>query len=696
MIASRIPKGAVSVALGVVVIAAVVQLVGAGILLLGIVIGCINALLAIGLVLVYRSSRVINFAHGEVGGAAGVLTVSLIFQGVPYGVAVLAGLGTAAFVGLAIEVGIVRRFATAPRLLLTVATIALAQILVFFSLVIPTWFSERPLTTAFRTPLTGVAFTIFGVRFNGNHALVVAFALAVVAALTWFLNRTHYGIAIRASAENGDRAALCGIPTKHLSTMVWVIAAVLSASAFILQAPIVGLKIGAVIGPGLLLRGLAAAVVGRMQSLPVTIGAAVGIGVFEQTVFYKVGISSVVDALLLVVILAGLLVQRRSLSRVDAADASTWQAVGSVRPIPAELRDLPEVRWGRSIIIAVLVFIAIAAPATFSEARQSLASVILIYAMVAVSLVVLTGWAGQISLGQFAFVGFGAAVAGSLTSEGGWDFVTSLAMGALAGMVAAIVLGLPALRLRGFFLAVTTLAFSVTTSSYLLGKQWLVPDGLVNRPVLFGRFDLNDELTFYYTCLGALVLVIFGVQGMRASRMGRVIVAVRDNERAAQAFGASAVFAKLTAFAVSGAIAGLAGGLLVHQQFRLQTTQYAEVQSLQAFTMAVIGGLGSLPGAVIGAVFVKGSQYLISGPGAIFATGFGLLVLLVILPRGLGSLVFDVRDRLLRVVANRRGIVVASLVADLRIDEAEQSDPELVEHPLGYESEHPPEEVLVG
>jgi branched-subunit amino acid ABC-type transport system permease component len=162
----------------------------------------------------------------------------------------------------------------------------------------------------------------------------VAFAVAVVIALTWFLNRTTYGIAIRAAAENGDRAALCGIPTKHLSTVVWIIAAALSASAFILQAPIVGLKVGAVIGPGLLLRGLAAAVIGRMESLPVTIAAAVGIGILEQTLFFEIGISSVVDALLLVVILAGLLLQRRSLNRVDSADASTWEAVGSVRPIP--------------------------------------------------------------------------------------------------------------------------------------------------------------------------------------------------------------------------------------------------------------------------------------------------------------------------------------------------------------------------
>ena len=676
---TNLVAAAALVALGV-----VVQTVGAGILSLGVVMGSINALLAIGLVLVYRSSRIVNFAHGEAGGAAGVLTVTLIFQGVPYLLAVLAGLAAAGLIGFSIEAGVVRRFAGAPRLLLTVATIALAQILTFVSLVIPRLFTEQPLTQAFRTPLSRFQFDLFDVRFDGNHVMVVAFAVAVVIALTWFLNRTTYGIAIRAAAENGDRAALCGIPTKHLSTVVWIIAAALSASAFILQAPIVGLKVGAVIGPGLLLRGLAAAVIGRMESLPVTIAAAVGIGILEQTLFFEIGISSVVDALLLVVILAGLLLQRRSLNRVDSADASTWEAVGSVRPIPAELVNLPEVRWGRSIIQGVLLFLAIAVPATFTEGRQGLTSVIVIYAIVAVSLVVLTGWAGQISLGQFAFVGLGAAIAGTVSAEAGWDFVVSLGAGALAGMVAAVVLGLPALRLRGFFLAVTTLAFSVATSSYLLAKDYLVPDGLVERPMLFGRLDLNDELTYYYVCLATLGLVVAAVKGLRSSRMGRIIIAVRDNERSAQAYGASAVAAKLTAFAVSGAIAGLAGGLLVHQQFRLQATQYAEIQSLQAFTMAVIGGLGSLPGAVIGAVFVKGSQFLVEGPGGIFATGFGMLIVLLVLPKGLGSLVFTIRDLMLRRIAQRRGIVVASLLADVRIvADDEAADVEIVEQPLG-------------
>ena len=653
----------------------------AGIVVLGVVLGSLNALLAVGLVLVYRANRVINFAHGEMGGVAAVFTVLLVFQGFPYFAAVALGLVAAMLLGAVVETAFVRRFEHAPRLLLTVVTIALAQVLGFVSLIMPSWFGQRVVPQNFQTPLSGWRFEISPVVFDGNHVLIVAFAVAVVLGLTWLLGRTGFGIAVRASAENGDRAALCGIPTKALSTAVWVLAALLAASAAILQAPVIGLSTGALIGPGLLLRGLAAAVIGRMESLPVTIAAAVGLGVFEQAVYWAYGRSTVVDALLLVVILVGLIAQRRRFSRVDPADASTWQAVGEVRPIPRELRHLPEVRWGRLGVFALVGAIVVLGPASMSVSRQSLSAVVAIWAIAGVSLVVLTGWAGQISLGQFALVGIGAATAGSLTSRAGWDFVLALLAAGAAGLVAALVLGLPALRLRGFFLAVTTLAFAVTTSTYFLRLSWFAPEGVVDRPVLFGRIDLHSELSYYYFCLAVLGLVMAVLRGLRSSRVGRVIVGVRDNPRAAQSYGVNPVVAKLTAFALSGAIAGIAGGLLVHQQYRLQLVQYDPSQSLQAFTMAVIGGLGSLPGAVLGAVFVKGSQNLLSGPWTLFGTGFGLIVVLLVLPRGLGSLMFTTRDLLLRRVAQRRGIVVASLLADRRQDDHRIDD--LESDPLG-------------
>jgi branched-chain amino acid transport system permease protein len=652
-----------------------------GIVVLGVVIGSLNALLAIGLVLIYRSNRVVNFSHGEIGGSAAVLTVLLIVDGWSYFLAVGAGIALAIVTGALVELLVIRRFVRSPRLLLAVATIALAQILSFVSLTLPRLFGRPVVPTRFRTPLSGLRFTVDPVIFDGNHLLVIAAAIGAVAGVTAFLQRTDFGIGVQASAENAERAMLCGIPIRSLSTLVWVIAATLSALSAILQAPITGLPIGVLVGPALLLRGLAAAVVARMQSLPVAVAAAIGLGVFEQSIYFRYGRSTIMDALLVVVILVALLAQRRGTSRADAFDSSTWEAIGQVRPIPAELRRLPEVRVGRVAVLVSCAAAAIVIPwQVLAESRITLATSMVLWSLVGVSLVVLAGWAGQISLGQFGLVGLGAATAGSLM-EAGWDFMLATAAAVVVGVVGAVLLGLPALRLRGFFLAVTTLAFAVAMASYALRLTWLVPEGLVDRPVLFGSIDLENELTYYYACLVVLALTVLCLRGIRSSRTGRAIVGVRDNERAAQAFGISAMGGKLAAFALSGAIAGLAGALFVAQQHRLQLEQFQPLRSLEVLTMVVIGGLGSVPGAILGAVYVRGAQDFLQGPGSILATGVGLIALLLVLPKGLGSVVFATRDAILRRVAERRGIIVASLLADRRREPAADVGPSATGNP---------------
>ena len=642
-----------------------------GIVLLGLVLGGLYALMAIGITLVYRTNRVINFAHGELGAFAAVLVAQLVASGANYFVAAAAGLLAGVAASVAIEVLVIRRFATSPRLILTVVTVALSSLLVFAELIVPTLFDRQVLSSEFETPLSSLRFRVAPVRFDGNHVLILVVVVAVILGLRAVL-RSSYGVAVRASAENVERAALCGMPTKGVSTLVWGIAGGLSALAATLQAPVIGLQVGTLIGPGLLLRALAAAVIGRMGNLWATVAAAMALSVVEQAVFWSYGRSTVIDATLLVVILVGLVVQRRSLTRTD--EATSWQAVAEVRPIPQELAHLPEVRWSRVALGVLLAIVALALPATMSASRQNLLAVITIFCIVGLSLVVLSGWAGQISLGQFALVGIGGAVAGSLSQDAGWDFVMSLLFGGAGGLVAALLLGLPALRVKGFFLAVTTLAFAVSTSSFLLRQQWLVPTASVARPRLFGRVDLDNELAYYYVSLATLLVVIAVLRGLRTSRVGRAIRATRDNDRAAQAYGISAVAAKLTAFAISGFIAGIAGGLLVHHQHGLPATQYAPQQSLSVFLITVIGGLGSIPGAILGAIYIKGTQYLLAGPYAFLASGLGVLALLLVLPQGLGALLYRLRDAGLRLLADRRGIVVPSLLADVRVVEPDDDD----------------------
>jgi branched-chain amino acid transport system permease protein len=643
-----------------------------GIVALGAVSGLLYAINAIGLVLIYRANRVINFAQAEFGSVAAVLAIQFSLQWhVPFFVSVAGALLVAVVLGAFVEGIVLRRFARASRLILAVATIALAQILQGLSMIIPLLWKEAG-DGEFLVPIKA-SFTIFPVTFDGNHVLIVMVVPALVAALGLFLLKTDYGIAIRGAAENADRAGLLGVPVPRLATIVWVTAAVLSTLAVVFRTTLVGFSAssgasGA--GSSLLLFTLAAAVVGRMENLPRTVAAAIFLGIFQEAAIWTWSNTTIVDGLLLVVILVGLLLQRSSFSRSAETGISTWRAVRDVRPLPTELKRVPEVRYAFLGLKIVLLAVAVALPLYASPSQSGAAALVCIYAIVAISLFVLTGWGGHISLGQFALAGFGGATTAVLYGRHGWDPLLAMVAGvAVAGLV-SLVLGLPALRIKGLFLAVTTLAFAVTSATFFLQERyvpWFI-ERRIERPTLLGRIPIETDRQMYWFALAVLLLVIFGVQGLRATRTGRALIATRDNEQAAEAVTINTMRVKLTGFVISGALAGLAGGVYVLHQRGLHSDAFNASVSLRLFSMVVIGGLGSLPGAILGAIYVRGAEFFLRSSWALVASGGGILVLLLFLPEGLGGLVYSQRDRYLRWVAKRRGIVVPSLVADTRVD----------------------------
>jgi ABC-type branched-subunit amino acid transport system ATPase component/ABC-type branched-subunit amino acid transport system permease subunit len=636
-----------------------------GVLVQGAIVGGLSALLALGLAIVWRANRVINFAAGDLGAVpatlAVLLTVSTVGLGWWAGLGV--GLVTAVALGTVIEIVIVRRFARSPRLVLTVATIGLAQLLAAGALLLPRAFElpGNPVPQPFDASVT-----IDPITFRGADVVAIIVIPLVFAGLALFFSRADLGIAVRAGAERADRAATLGIPVRRLHTVVWTIAALLAFLAVYLRAGIVGLPIGEVLGPVILLRALAAAVIGGMERLPIIAGAAILLGVVEQAVVWHWHEPDYVDPILFVVVVVALLVTHVRTDR--APEVSTWQAAREVRPVPRALARLPEVRVARWAVIFVVVAVLLAVPAFLSPSRTNLAATILVFAIIGLSLVVLTGWAGQVSLGQMAFVGVGAAVGGAATARLGWDLVPAVVLGALAGAAVALIIGLPALRRRGLTLAVTSLAFALATSAWLLnrsffgdgaGIDWL-PSERIARPDLFG-LALGSETRMYYVCLGGLALAYAVVVGLRRTRTGRVLIAVRENERAGEAVGVHSRRTTLFAFACSGFLAAFAGSLFVHQQSGLTIGPYRPEESLSVFTMAVIGGLGSIPGALLGATYVRGVDYYFAQEWQILATGAGLLVVLMLLPGGIGGGLADLRDVLLRRVARRRGLAVASL-----------------------------------
>ena len=622
------------------------------VVLIGAMTGLAYAILAAGLVLVYRATRVVNFAHGEIGAFGAAVLALLVLDHhwnffLALGLALLIG----AALGAAVELLVVRRLFRAPRLVVLVATIGVAQLLFVCQVLLPGVEKSAP----YPSPLDR-RLELGGVVLGSPHFMVLALVPATVAGLSVFLGRTPYGIAIRAAAENPDRAELAGISTKRISTTVWVMAALLAVLTAVLVNPLRGSIVGlptVALGPSLLLRALAAALVGRMVSLPKALIGGVAVGIGEAIIFSNVGSPGAVDAVLFVVILCLVLLQR------NEVDPGALPTASAVRPVPERLRSFWWVRRMTMITCAVGLAVAVVLPLLLPAPSQTFAlSRMLLFALIGLSVTVLTGWAGQLSLGQFAFVGLGAFVTVGLTGRG-VPFLSAVAYGAVAGVLAAVLIGFPALRVRGLFLAVTTLGFAVAARTWLFERSvFLGGDTLafLPRPRLFG-LDLSSQRAYYYLCLVALVGSVALVVRLRGSGVGRTIIATKDNESAAASFAVSPAVAKLTAFAVAGGLAALGGGLLAGLFVQFDAGAFGPEASLQIVAMVVIGGLGSVAGPLLGAVYVVGLPGVLgaSGTVALLTSSIGLLFLLLYLPSGLVGVVHAARAGLLRVAAGRLG-----------------------------------------
>jgi branched-chain amino acid transport system permease protein len=652
--------------------------VPAGVAVEGLILGLLGAMVAVGMALIYRANRILNFAQGELGTAPTVLVVCLVvYAGWNYLLALSVGLVASVLLGALVELAVIRRFFRSPRLILTVATLGLAQLLSLGAVFIPMIWGQQPATNQIHFPLT-FHFTIQPIVFSADYLVALVVAPAALLGVAAMLRFTSVGVAIRASAESADRASLLGVPVKRLQTVVWSVAALLSFTGVFLQAGIQGLPVISTLNLSVLLAALAALMLGNLVDLPAVAVSAVALGLLQEGVTWNNPSNpELVEPILALVIVACLLVRKVGASRADQDRSSSWNVSDEVRPVPHELRSLPEVRAARWGGAAAVVTAALILPYLLGVGDQLKATAAVIFVIITMSVVVLTGWAGQVSLGQMSFAAFGAAVGAYATQHWNLDLGLTVLLAGMVGAVVALIVGLPALRLRGFFLAVTTLAFAMATSAYLLNIQYFswVPDPntVVIRPHLFGGISLASQRTYYYVCLAVLALAVVAVRGIRRSRTGRILLALRENERAAQAFGINVLRAKLTSFAISGFLAAVGGCLLVQLLGGFSPDTYAPDQSFVIFTAAVVGGLGSLLGAGLGSLYLKGAQWWL--PGAqwqTLASAVGVLLVLMIIPGGIGDLVYRGRDAALRWVAHRRGLIVPSLVADMRVPDVDR------------------------
>ena len=641
-------------------------------LVLGLVTGLTYAAFAAGFVLIYRSTGVLNFAHGEVGAFGVALFVLLLAQyGLNWWLSFVLALAACAAIGMAIELIVIRRLFTSPRLVVLIATIGVGQIVLFAKFNLPNVVAPGPISP----PFTAVWTPTDHIRLQARELIVLAVIPVLIAALAWFIARTRFGLAVRASASNPDTARVYGTSPRRTSTIVWTISGAFAAATAIFLAPLQGINSAqagtAAIAEPLLLRVLVVSLLARMRSLPGTLAGGVAVGVAEALIRSNVDSAnrSVVDVYLFVAVLVVVLLVVRSTGLQES-----WSLAPRVRAIPSRLESLWWVRRLNAMgFVALFGFFALLGLLLSTNSSLFTWTSILLFAMVVLSMTVLTGWAGQLSLGQFAFVGLGGLTVLGLTQGNdipvpfdlfdlSLDLPWALAVvvATAVGVVAAVIVGLPALRVRGLFLAVTTLAFAVASATWLFQQDFFTGGTSFPRPADKPVLDLGpihidfaaSRRNYYFLCLVSLAVVAAVVARLRRTGIGRSWIAVRDNEEMAAASTVSPIRMKLAAFGVAGGIAAYSGGLLVTLVPSLQPDSlFRASESIVVVATAIIGGLGSVAGPILGALWIRGIPQIIPEElddlVRLLTSSIGLLVLLMYFPGGLLQIVYSIRDKLL-------------------------------------------------
>lgn len=619
--------------------------------LLGVVIGMTYGLLAVGLVLIFRISGIINFAHGQIGAfAAAAFGLAVVQWGIPYWVAFPLALALAGLTGAATETAVVRRLRKAPRIMSVVATLGVGQFLVFFGMAIN---AQASAGSQYPLPVGMPSFDVGALFVTPAYSAMLFLSPVVVLAIAVFLRQSKFGLAMRAAAANPEAARMAGIFSSRMSGLAWAIAGALSAFSAILTQPTQGFTSGDAFGPALLLRAMTVAVLARMNNIPQAMVAGVGLGVIEQFLLWNYPQGGFVELALFVIILLALLLQRQRVGREE--EKGSWATVQALRPVPDALRRIWLVRNLGRVTGGLALGVVALLPLFLSNTDAVTVTGMMGFAIVGLSVGILTGLAGQLTLGQFAVGAMGAVVSVYVSSATG-NFPMAIVYGGLAAGVVSVLLGLPALRIRGLMLTVTTLAFALVTPAFLL-EQFLGEGRDPGRPTLPGGATLDTGKEYYWFAFALFLVALWLAGNVRRSGFGRLLIAVRDNEDNARAFTVRASMVKVQGYLLAGFLAGVGGAAYGHALTHIAVSAFPTKASIDIVVMTVIGGVSLLIGPILGALLVIGVPAFVPlDSAALAATQLGLLILILYLPGGLAQIVGLARDRLIRLIARRHGI----------------------------------------
>lgn len=625
----------------------------------GLVNGLLTGLLAMSMVLVYRSTRVVNFAVGNIGLiAATLLPLVVLDYGFPYWVGLLVCVLTGTLFAALVELVVIRRLFDAPRVIVLVATVGVAQLAAGVASSYPDLDASG---ANYPMPIPTVFDDVAGLRVTGTQLAVLIAVPLLVGGLLLLLLRTTFGRSVEAAADNPSLARLSSVSPKMVSTFVWTAAGLVSTIAMVLLSTLGG-AVGGLsdLGPVTLSRAMMAFVLAGMRSYPraVLAGAALGVGeaVLRFNFIRMPGLFDLVGFALVLGVIYG---QSRSTGEGDV-----FAFAPKVRQRPERVREIAWLHHAPKMVFVLVLAIAIALPLVVTlPSRQLVYASVVCFAICAMSLSVITGWAGQLSLAQMTFAGFGALFAAAFTRGFEMDvwvvdftapsipFLVAVPLAAVFVASMAVVIGLGALRVRGLRLAVTTFVFAVAAQQYIY-RIPMFSDGNASS-VTFRRgsflgLSLDDHRSYYYLCVGVLLVIFVVVARLRGSGVGRSTVAVRDNPDAASGYTVSPTRTKLFAFAAAGGIAAIGGsllaGLLESVPFRSQF--FLSSDSLQLVGMVVIGGIGARVGPIIGAVWVIGLPAMFPDNDLVplFTSSLGLLIVVMYFPGGMAQIGYMVRN----------------------------------------------------
>ncbi|HEV3354707.1 MAG TPA: branched-chain amino acid ABC transporter permease/ATP-binding protein [Acidimicrobiales bacterium] len=582
----------------------------------GVVISCVYALSASGLVVTYTTSGVFNFAHGAIGMVAAFLYWQLT---VPWGWPPLPALlfvllVAAPLFGALVERVLVRRLEGASLEVNLVVTIGLMLTLIGVANLF--WNPKNSARTV--APFfPGHRFKVFLVYVDYHQAIVVAVAIAVAVGLRLFFSRTRTGIAMRAVVDNRDLAEMAGARPVRIGQLSWALGAGLAALAGILLSPVAPLD--AVQLTLLIIGAIGAAVVGRLRSLPMTV---VGAFVIGLAVTYAVGylpiggfLSRIQGAIPMVVLFVALILMREE--RLRTGNVSSLQ----VPRVPGLRRSL--------IAAAAFVAVMVAVSGELSVVDLARGGRGLAMALILLSLVLLTGYAGQVSLCQMTFVGFGAYAMGHFGHHG--SLLGVIAAVVLAGVVGAAV-SLPTVRLRGLYLALATLAFAQAMDYIFFGQFFgSYGGGLTVSRVHLPGIPTSSDRAFFILLAVVFAVAAVGVLAIRRGRFGRRLAALNDAPAACATLGVNINYTKVIVFAASAGLAGLGGALYAGRQRLVTPNDFLLLLSLLLLLTLLIGGRNTVSGALLGALMLafvapilqdhfkslSNLQYLLIGLGAV-------------------------------------------------------------------------------